>query len=285
MAHGGAGAWREVGPDVFVRRFGFLDQTIGAILGTERVLVVDTRSTLVQARELLGDLGRLTALPWVAVNTHAHFDHAFGNAAFRPCRIWAHQRCAEALRSGGAARREEVARQYEQLADELRATPIDPPDRTFAEAATIDLGGRTVELRHLGRGHTDNDVIVAVQGAGVLFAGDLVEQGAPPGFDDSYPLDWPATLGLLLDRAEGVVVPGHGEPLDRELVEAQLADIAFLAETARRAWPELAAAGHDPGGSVPRALAERAVRHLGWPVEPVAAALGRGLAQAAGQLA
>jgi len=276
--------WREVGADVYVRRYPFLDQTIGAVVGRERVLLVDTRSTLVQARQLLGDLQQLTRLPWVVVNTHAHFDHAFGNAAFRPCEIWAHEGCAEALRKHGPAQRENVVRWVPDLTAELNGTPIDPPDRTLDTATDLDLGGRIVELRHLGRGHTDHDVVVRVPDAGTLFAGDLVEHGAPPGFEDSFPLDWPATLGMLLDLADGVVVPGHGEPIHREFVEGQLAEVAYLAETARRSWPELQAAGHDPRGHVPHPLVDEAARHLGWPTEPVHTALGRGLAQAAGSL-
>ncbi len=276
--------WREVGADVYVRRYPFLDQTIGAVVGRERVLLVDTRSTLVQARQLLGDLQQLTRLPWVVVNTHAHFDHAFGNAAFRPCEIWAHEGCAEALRKHGPAQRENVVRWVPDLTAELNGTPIDPPDRTLDTATDLDLGGRIVELRHLGRGHTDHDVVVRVPDAGTLFAGDLVEHGAPPGFEDSFPLDWPATLGMLLDLADGVVVPGHGEPIHREFVEGQLAEVAYLAETARRSWPELQAAGHDPRGHAPHPLVDEAARHLGWPTEPVHTALGRGLAQAAGSL-
>lgn len=276
--------WHEVGDDVYVRRYPFLDQTIGAVIGRERVLVVDTRSTTLQARELIGDLRRLTRLPWVVVNTHVHFDHAFGNAAFRPCEIWAHQGCAEALRLHGPAQRENVVRWVPGLARELNGTPLDPPDRTFEAWAELDLGDRRVELRHLGRAHTDHDVIVHVPDTATIFAGDLVEHGAPPGFEDSFPLDWPATLGLLLDLADGVVVPGHGEPVSADYVAAQLADIAFLAETARRTWPELRDAGHDPHGHAPHPLVEDAARHLGWPIEPVHAALGRGLAQAAGRI-
>lgn len=276
--------WHEVGDDVYVRRYPFLDQTIGAVIGRERVLVVDTRSTTLQARELIGDLRRLTRLPWVVVNTHVHFDHAFGNAAFRPCEIWAHQGCAEALRLHGPAQRENVVRWVPGLARELNGTPLDPPDRTFEAWAELDLGDRRVELRHLGRAHTDHDVIVHVPDTATVFAGDLVEHGAPPGFEDSFPLDWPATLGLLLDLADGVVVPGHGEPVSADYVAAQLADIAFLAETARRTWPELRDAGHDPHGHAPHPLVEDAARHLGWPIEPVHAALGRGLAQAAGRI-
>jgi glyoxylase-like metal-dependent hydrolase (beta-lactamase superfamily II) len=276
--------WHEVADNVYVRRYPFLDQTIGAVLGKDRVLVIDTRSTTQQARELIEDLHHLTRLPWVVANTHVHFDHAFGNAAFRPCEIWAHAGCAEALRLHGPAQRENVIRWVPDLAAELGRTPLDPPDRTFQGSATLDLGGRVVELRHLGRGHTDHDLVALVPDTGVVFAGDLVESGAPPGFEDSYLLDWPSTLGMLLDLADGIVVPGHGETVSRDFVESQLSEIAFLAETARRTWPELRDAGHDPHGHAPHALVDDAARHLGWPTEPVHAALGRGLAQAAGHL-
>ena len=80
-----------------------------------------------------------------------------------------------------------------------------------------------------------------------------------------------------------MLVPGHGEPITREFVESQLTEVAFLAETARRTWPELRDSGHDPRGHAPHPLVEETARHLGWPTEPVHAALGRGLAQAAVQ--
>ena len=246
--------------------------------------MIDTRATVVQARELIEDLRQLTRLPWVVVNTHVHFDHAFGNAAFRPCEIWSHAGCAETLRRLGPAQRENVMRWVPDLADELNRTPLDPPDRTFEDSVDLDLGGRVAKLRHLGRGHTDHDVVVHSPDTGVLFAGDLVEHGAPRASRDSFPLDWPATLGMLLDLADGVVVPGHGEPITREFVESQLTEVAFLAETARRTWPELRDSGHDPRGHAPHPLVEETARHLGWPTEPVHAALGRGLAQAAGNL-
>ena len=54
----------------------------------------------------------------------------------------------------------------------LAAVVLDPPDRTFADRAVIDLDGRAVELRYLGRGHTDNDIIVRIPDADVLCAGD-----------------------------------------------------------------------------------------------------------------
>lgn len=223
--------WVEVGDRVFARRYTFFDQQIGVVLGDGEALVVDTRTTGRQAAEVIGDLRRLTSDPvTVVVDTHWHFDHAFGNHTFRPTTIWGHERCGPRLLERGDRVRAEVAAELPELADDLAAVVLDPPDRSFAETARVLVGGRPVWLRHLGRGHTDTDIVVEVPDAGVLFAGDLVENGAPPSFGDSYPLDWPETVSRLLDLVRGPVVPGHGAIGDRAFVEAQLA--AFL-EVAR----------------------------------------------------
>jgi hypothetical protein len=84
-------------------------------------------------------------------------------------------------------------------------------------------------------------------------------------------MDWPGTLGRLLELAHGPVVPGHGEVVSRSFVEGQLADLAALAQLARRVRFD--------GGSVADALPLS-------PFPPVAArhALIRAFAQLAGEL-
>jgi len=202
--------WREIAERVFIRRFAFFDQTIGVVVGRERVLVIDTRSTLAQARELLDDLRHVSRLPHVVLNTHAHFDHVLGNAAFRPCEIWGADGCARFMRDLGPERRAAVAAEMPEIAEDLLASPVDPPDRTFSGTASLDLGDRHVDLLFLGRGHTDHDVVALVPDAGVIFAGDLLEEGAPPSFGDAFPLEWPATLGHLLDvTGDARIVPGR----------------------------------------------------------------------------
>jgi glyoxylase-like metal-dependent hydrolase (beta-lactamase superfamily II) len=84
-----------------------------------------------------------------------------------------------------------------------------------------------VSLRHLGRGHTGADLVVAVDD--VLFAGDLVEEGAPPAMEDSFPLEWPDTVTALLELVRGPVVPGHGAVVDAAFVTAQRDELARLA--------------------------------------------------------
>jgi glyoxylase-like metal-dependent hydrolase (beta-lactamase superfamily II) len=228
--------WLEVGDRVFVRRYPMLDQNIGAILGDEGVLVIDTRATHEAADEILSDLRRLTPLPVsVAVNTHGHWDHCFGNARFRPAPIWGHVRCVDMMRLTGESQRTRIAASSAELAPGLAHVVIDPPDRTFEDTARVEIepGGRSVELRFLGRGHTDNDIVVLVDDADVLFAGDLLENGATPFFGDGFPLDWPATVEVLVELVSGAVVPGHGAVGDRPFAVRQMSEFRTVAELAR----------------------------------------------------
>jgi glyoxylase-like metal-dependent hydrolase (beta-lactamase superfamily II) len=233
--------WREVADGVLVRRHRTLDVNAGLVVGDDRCLVVDTRGSDREARELLTAVREVTPLPFVVATTHAHFDHCFGNDTFaraQPgCDIWGHERCRADLAGRSEEQRAAMVTWLRNcgevaLADEVEAVVIVPPNRTFTDAVTVGLGGRDVLLHHAGRGHTDHDVVADVLGAGVTFAGDLVEQGAPPSFDDSFPLEWPATLKALLPRLGAVVVPGHGDVVDPDFVASQLTDIAEVADVA-----------------------------------------------------
>ena len=233
-----ATSWLEVGDRVFTRHFEFLDQQIGVVLGGDDVMIVDTRSTPAQAREVATDLLDLTRHPIsIVVDTHWHWDHAFGNSAFRPAPIWGHVRTAERLRAEGAARLAElvteVAAEMPEIASDLGSVVIDPPDHTFEDRATVEVGNRIVELAFHGRAHTDADISIFVPDAKVLFAGDLIENGAPPSFGDSYPIEWPDAVAQLLPLATGAVVPGHGAVGDHAFVVAQLAAFRNLVELAR----------------------------------------------------
>lgn len=252
--------WREVGDRVWVRRYESLDQTIGVIGGGTGLVVIDTRSSHRLADELRADLEHLPGSLSAVVNTHGHWDHAFGNARFLPAPIWGHVRCAAMIVERGDEMRVRAQRSYPSEA--IGEVELTPPTELFTESAALDLGDRQVELRYLGRGHTDNDIVAVVPDASVLFAGDLLEDAPAPGFGDSYPIDWVAAGRTLLDLVTGVVVPGHGDPFDRAFAERQVAELGLLAELAR----EIAS------GAIG---SEEAVRRSPFPAEDTSVALER----------
>ncbi|MCA1569225.1 MAG: MBL fold metallo-hydrolase [Chloroflexi bacterium] len=254
--------WREVGDRTWIRRYEELDQTIGVIGGDAGLVVIDTRATHRLADELRDELKQLPGSVFAVVNTHGHWDHTFGNARFLPAPIWGHVRCATMVVERGEALRARLLVAYPEEAEQFREVELTPPSDLFEEAATLDVGDRQVELRYLGRGHTDNDIVITVPDASVLFAGDLLENAPAPGFRDSFPIAWVATGAALLDLVAGVVVPGHGDPFDRAFAERQVAELAELAEVARQAAS--GAIGLD-----------EAIRRSPFPAEPTSAALER----------
>jgi glyoxylase-like metal-dependent hydrolase (beta-lactamase superfamily II) len=221
---------------VHVLRYPVLDVNSTLVLGSEIALLVDTLGTPSQARELVAAVRAVTDLPLAVVNTHAHFDHCFGNAVLAEASpglsIWAHVSTVEALRDHGPRVRraayEEAGVLVPQIAEEVRSTELRAPDHAVAAESIVDIGGRVVALRHFGRGHTDGDIVVHVPDAGLVIAGDLVEEGAPPSFVDSFPLDWPDTLTEVLALNPEVVVPGHGAVVDASFVHDQRAELSRL---------------------------------------------------------
>ena len=228
------GRWVEVGDGVFARRYAELDLTAGLVVGASRALVVDTRGDAQQGAELAAAVRAVTALPLVAAITHAHFDHCFGTGAFLPAPVYALPRCREVISTTAAAQRSEWVAHYRDRRDAATAAALaatDPPLPDSAAPAALDLGGRMVDLLDLGRGHTDHDLVVHVPDAGVIFAGDLVEQGAPPDFSDAVVESWPGTVTALLGLAPRLIVPGHGDPVGPAFVAEQrdrLAEVADL---------------------------------------------------------
>ncbi|ACU75889.1 beta-lactamase domain protein [Catenulispora acidiphila DSM 44928] len=292
-------AWTETADRVFTRRFDPVNVTVTAVLGGDGVLVADTRCSVQEGRELREELTKLTPLPvrWV-VNTHTHFDHMWGNAAFDiphqepPAAFWGHENMPDfdpedpefatfseyLLREGGP--------EWQAKLDEL---VVRKPDHLVAGQHRLDLGGRIAELRHVGRGHTDNDLVVWLPDAAVAISGDLVEQSGPVAFGtDSFPLDWPATLTALADLtgpadladrtglapADPIFIPGHGDPAGRAFLQEQQDFVTRVAAEIRRLH----------GDGVP---VERAVDAGAWPIEDgahFAQAVKRGYAQLTGAL-
>lgn len=230
--------WIEAADGVLVRRYHELDLSVGLVVGGESCLVVDTGGDAGQGVELAAAVREVTPLPWQVVLTHSHFDHSFGTEAFAPCAVWAHRRCHADLVATGEQQREKWARRYRErgeveVGDRIAAVRLVLPDHLVDDRAELDLGGRRVDLRHFGPAHSDHDLVVHVPDAGAVFAGDLVEHGAPPQFGDAFPQGWPAALDGILALDAPIILPGHGDPVDRDFVRVQRAELALVAKLCR----------------------------------------------------
>jgi glyoxylase-like metal-dependent hydrolase (beta-lactamase superfamily II) len=231
----------EVADRVWVARYEWCDVNITLIEGEAGLLVVDTHGSSLAAREVVGDIRRLSSRPVVGiVNTHEHFDHVFGNAAFRAeygeMPITAHETAAANTVPEGEEVKKEALQRGGEHAAEMAETPLVAADQTFSSVTTIDLGDRAAELVHPGRGHTGGDLVVRLDDVDVLLAGDLVEESGMPAYGtDCFPMEWPTSLDLVLNLVgpNTVVVPGHGAPVDRDFVQEQRSDIGVVAETIR----------------------------------------------------
>jgi glyoxylase-like metal-dependent hydrolase (beta-lactamase superfamily II) len=260
--------WVEVADRCFQRRYSTLDVSVGVVLGAAGALLIDTLGSHREAGRLRADLRRLGVRrePRWVVNTHAHFDHCFGNAVFTPeDGVWGHASVPWEL---AEIDRAALAAEFPDWADDVRVDSLKPPDRLVAASAAIDLGDRVVKLHHLGRGHTGGDLAIAVPDARCVYAGDLVEESGPPSYGtDSFPLDWPTTLMQLLNLPFDALVPGHGAAVDRDFVVRQAGELALIALRIR----ELHAAG---------VQGEDAVTAGDWPYprEAIATAVRRGFA-------
>lgn len=236
----------EVADRCWVVRSSFLAVNVGVVGGERGLLVVDTSASEAEARRVVEQVESLGAGDVVAVvNTHEHFDHTFGNVVFAKRYdgppVLAHEQAAAGLPTSGPATQQQAAGDdSDPRHRDIAATRILVPTETFSSARAVDLGDRVVELVHPGRGHTAGDAVLRVDDADVLFAGDLVEESAVrsgvPGYGpDCYPMEWPATLDLLISLLTpgSVVVPGHGSPVGKEFVEEQRGAIGVVAETIR----------------------------------------------------
>lgn len=211
-------ALEEIAPGVFAHQSETAMMTrdnlggianLGAVVGEEAVAVIDSGGSLLEGRAFLAALREKTQKPVrYVINTHAHPDHVFGNGAFvAPGVVFVgHKNLPRALATRGE---HYLAAFRETMGEALDGVTIVPPTVTVAEVATLDLGGRALELRAWRTSHSEADITILDKKSGTLFAGDLLFLQHVPVVDGSL-------LGFLevaeaLSTVEATrVVPGHG---------------------------------------------------------------------------
>ena len=143
------------------------------------------------------------------VNSHYHFDHAGGNAAFGlESAIVAHESVRRRLMEG-----REAGARFSATPTPVEALPI----VTFEESVTLHWNGETIDVIHFpSPAHTDGDSVIFFRDSNVLHTGDqYVNVGGFPYIDRDVGgsalgiRDNIAKVLAIIDD-ETKIIPGHG---------------------------------------------------------------------------
>jgi glyoxylase-like metal-dependent hydrolase (beta-lactamase superfamily II) len=115
----------------------------------------------------------------------------------------------------------------ERYFKEAPGAVVVPPTVTVTDRMTLTRGKRTIEILHLGAGHTPEDLVVHLPQERLVITGDLLALPVPLIGSTSRPLEFGATLQKLVALKPAVLIPGHGNVV-RTLDHVQL-EIRMLA--------------------------------------------------------
>lgn len=212
----------EVAPGLFVHRGAIAEPdpdnagdvaNIAFLIGTERVVVVDSGGSRLIGEEVWRSIRQVTDLPVShLVLTHMHPDHVFGASVFSEAGalVVGHSNLGRALED----RSTDYLENFTDLIgpQAMLGTYLPPVDLALDAPFAIDLGGRSIDLVPWPLAHTGTDLTVTDSQNGVLLAGDLLFDEHAPALDGSL-RGWQAVLDLLEQTGADRVVPGHGGPI------------------------------------------------------------------------
>ena len=146
----------------------------------------------------------------VVINTHHHWDHVYGNAAFPGIDIVAQRSCPRLM---------------QQNTSSNESVPMPPaegvplPTITFGDRLTYSDGPETVHLIHTP-GHSEDSLVVFLSSARILFGGDTVEWPLPNLAQRDGMEAWVTTLRQLKQLPVDLIVPSHGPAMGKSLIDA-----------------------------------------------------------------
>lgn len=235
------------------------------VLGERYTVILDTLLCPADMAVVMGtiepEIGNRRLL---CVNSHADWDHTWGNGYFsgeRSVPILAHEHCLQRMNSEKA--RQELA-EYQARYPIFQDVKLVPPTLTFSEKLAINDGSLTIELLH-APGHCRDQIVAWLPAISLLLAFDAVEKPLPCIEDAACAPLMFSTLERLARLNARQVLCSHGKTTSPALIQENL---AYLREIERRC--RLLLAKHTPAETE----IEQAAELIGYPFDEVIANTG-----------
>jgi cyclase len=186
----------------------------GIIVGTDGVIVVDTKTTVDSSKEVQAEIAKITPKPInTAIVTHSDGDHVNGLAGFPAgLTIIAQENCKKEMEASAGTR---------------GAAPQDRlPTKTIAKDETMTIDGVRVRLLHWAPAHTSGDLIIYLPVQKIVFGGDLLVTNRP---DTNIHVDKQGSVAGWMENVKGMIaldadtyVTGHGDLMTKDDVKKKL---------------------------------------------------------------
>jgi cyclase len=248
---------------------------VTAIVGDDAVLVFDSGAIPKTAETIVSELRKVTDKPVrYLVNSHWHWDHWGGNEAFAKAfpgvQILTYEKNLQMMKEveprwNDKGLKEDlpafVADGEKQLAAAKTNPAISPervkafgdrvsanreflrqkqslrkilPNVTFSESMTVRLGSREVQIMH-AQAITPGDTYLYLPHEKALVTGDIVLNPYPFAAGGTYPAEWSKALDRFATLDPAIVIPGHGDAADKNLVLRNLKLFTAVREQVRGA--------------------------------------------------
>ena len=188
----------QLTPDVYHFRYGFHSNIF--IVTDDGVIATDPLSPAA-ADACLAEIRKITDRPVrYVIYSHDHTDHIAGGGVYKgDARFVAHRNARAAIDARGIQE-------------------IIVPDLLVDDRHTLRLGGKEIQLIHLGRIESASSLAIFIPDDKVLMWVDAVRSfGAPYRYLEGYDLlDFRNALKELQSWDFEILVPGHGPPTDKK---------------------------------------------------------------------
>ena len=240
---------------------------VAIVVGSRATLVVDTGLGPKNGATVAGIVAKLAPnnTKLFLTTTHFHPEHAAGEPGFPAGTILIRDAVQQQeMEKHGQEMIDMFSSRSAQNKELLAGVVLRPPDVTFAQEATVDLGGGvTARLLWFGGAHTKGDELTFVEPDRTLVSGDVVQNKTMPGIfgDGGTPATWLAVLDKVEALNAAHVLPDHSAPGDGSLVAAERSLISEI-RTRALALKGQGISADDAGKQI---TAELKTEHPDWP--------------------